>query len=202
VRISRRAAAREILNPAPARSRFEARRRPERGRCAAAAAALKNLGDLSALGPLRAHHRQVGSRPPQVSSAIKSLEEEATSAQDQSPGSRSDHEERLWHQVLENEFELADSSRRKLNALPGVRVLALADEGQDKPGTLPMVMVTGKISELKASRKGSSIVYSASVEYVLHTCPSSRCRQSIGPRERHGERAEANDQTKKRRASP
>src|SRR4249920_170190 len=44
---------------------------------AAAAAALKNLGDLSALGPLRAHSDKSAAVRAQVSSAIKSLEEEA-----------------------------------------------------------------------------------------------------------------------------
>ena len=78
------------------------------------------------------------------------------------------------------ESELADSSRRKLNELPGVRVLA--GDGSGKPGKLPVVMVTGNVSELKASREGRSIVYSASVEYVLHTMPEQSISAKVSGR--------------------
>ena len=80
------------------------------------------------------------------------------------------------------ETELEDSSRRKLSALPGVKVLSLDDEAPSKPSHVPMVMVTGNIQELKASREGDSIVYSASVEYVLHTMPEQAIAAKVSGR--------------------
>jgi HEAT repeat protein len=71
------------------------------------------------------------------------------------------------------EAELESESRKKLDELPGVRVLpgatdASADESKKK---LPVVLVSGQIQKLQASREGTDIVYSASVEYILHTMP-------------------------------
>jgi hypothetical protein len=68
------------------------------------------------------------------------------------------------------EAELESESRKKLDALPGVRVLAPTAQA-DAEKKLPVVMVTGQIQKLQASRDGSDIVYSASVEYILHTMP-------------------------------
>ncbi|MEO8920557.1 MAG: HEAT repeat domain-containing protein [Polyangiaceae bacterium] len=140
---------------------------------AAAAAALKNLGESKALGALKAHRADKSEAVrAQVNSAIKSLEEERTT------GPKPKLLVKIG--IMKNgsgiksrkiETELADSSRRKLSELPGVKVLAVAEESPTKPSNLPMVMVTGKIQELKASREGRSIVYSAIVEYVLHTMP-------------------------------
>jgi hypothetical protein len=87
---------------------------------------------------------------------------------------------------------LADSSRRKLNALPGVRVLT-ADASANanangsgtvmaKPSQVPTVMVTGSIQELKVSREGRSLVYSASVEYVLHSMPEQSIAATVSGR--------------------
>jgi HEAT repeats len=150
---------------------------------AAAAAALKNLGDMSALAALRTHCDKSDAVKAQVSSAIKALEEEAKSG----PKTKV----LVKFGIMKNgsgvksskiETQLADSSRRKLNLLPGVRVLALTDAGPQQPGDVPMVMVTGKISELKASREGSSIVYSASVEFVLHTMPEQSIAAKVSGR--------------------
>jgi hypothetical protein len=68
------------------------------------------------------------------------------------------------------EAELESESRKKLDSLPGVRVLVQAAQG-DAERKLPVVMVTGQIQKLQASRDGTDIVYSASVEYILHTMP-------------------------------
>ncbi|MEO6598491.1 MAG: HEAT repeat domain-containing protein [Polyangiaceae bacterium] len=156
---------------------------------AAAAAALKNLGDQKALEVLKAHRsdRSEGVRA-QVQAAIKSLEEERTT------GPKTKVLVKLG--IMKNESgtksrkiesELADSSRRKLSELPGVRVLAPDGSGNgndrnSKPSTLPVVMVTGNISELKASRQGRSITYSASVEYVLHTMPEQSIAAKVSGR--------------------
>ena len=151
---------------------------------AAAAAALKNLGEQSALGALKAHRADKSEAVrAQVSAAITSLEEERTS------GPRPKVLVKIG--IMKNgsgiksqkiETELADSSRRKLSELPGVKVLALAEENPAKPSKLPMVMVTGKIQELKASHEGSSITYSAIVEYVLHTMPEQAIAAKVSGR--------------------
>jgi len=70
------------------------------------------------------------------------------------------------------EAELESESRKKLDALPGVRVLAPSAEASGSAEKkLPVVMVTGQIQKLQASRDGTDIVYSASVEYILQTMP-------------------------------
>jgi hypothetical protein len=163
---------------------------------AAAAAALKNLGDQGAVAALKAHRSDKSEAVrAQVAAAIKSLEEERISGP----------KPKLLIKIgmMKNasgvkskkiESELADSSRRKLSELPGVRVLAAdgsgsgadtdsgAGTGQGRPGAVPMVMVTGNVSELKASREGRSITYSASVEYVLHTMPEQAIAAKVSGR--------------------
>jgi hypothetical protein len=71
------------------------------------------------------------------------------------------------------EAELESESRKKLDSLPGVHVLPGSSESSDgaQKNKLPVVMVTGQIQKLQASREGTDIVYSASVEYILHTMP-------------------------------
>jgi len=151
---------------------------------AAAAAALKNLGDLDALVALNAHRSDKSEAVrTQVASAIRSLEEERTT------GPKTKVLVKIG--IMKNgsgvksqkfETELEDSSRRKLSELPGVKVLSVADEAPSKPSHVPMVMVTGNIQELKASREGDSIVYSALVEYVLHTMPEQAIAAKVSGR--------------------
>jgi hypothetical protein len=69
------------------------------------------------------------------------------------------------------EAELEKESRKKLDELPGVRVIAGSDEANQSAKKLPVVMVSGHIQKLQASRDGTDVVYSASVEYILHTMP-------------------------------
>jgi hypothetical protein len=155
---------------------------------AAAAAALKNLGDQSALSALKGHRSDKSEAVRgQVALALKSLEEERTTGP----------KPRLLVKmgIMKNgsgvkstkiESELLDSSRRKLSALPGVRVLAADGSGSGsstgKPSNVPTVMVTGNIQELKVSREGRSLVYSASVEYVLHTMPEQAIAAKVSGR--------------------
>jgi len=167
---------------------------------AAAAAALKNLGDQGALPALKAHHADKSEAVrAQVAAAIKSLEEERISG----PKTKvlikigiMKNGSGVKSKKIEN--ELADSSRRKLSELPGVRVLAAEGSGSGtdtNPGagsaagaskgtqsSVPMVMVTGNVSELKASHQGGSITYSASVEYVLHTMPEQAIAAKVSGR--------------------
>jgi len=56
------------------------------------------------------------------------------------------------------------------------------DTNAGKPGSVPMVMVTGNVSELTALRQGRSITYSASVEYVLHTMPEQAIAAKVSGR--------------------
>lgn len=149
---------------------------------AAAAAALKNLGDQRALDSLKEHRldRNEAVRA-QVKAAIASLEEERDN------GARPKVLIQLGMMKNDSgvkskriETELADSSRRKLNELPGVRVLAA--DGSSPASKVPMVMVTGNVQELKASREGRGIRYSASVEYVLHTMPEQAIAAKVSGR--------------------
>src|SRR3954469_7574361 len=154
---------------------------------AAAAAALKNLGDQKALVVLKAHRgdRSEAVRA-QVRAAIKSLEEERSTGPKPKVLIKigiMKNESGVHSKKIES--ELADSSRRKLSELPGVRVLAadsVESGSSSKPNALPMVMVTGNVSELKASRAGRSITYSASVEYVLHTMPEQSIAATVSGR--------------------
>lgn len=154
---------------------------------AAAAAALKNLGDQSALDSLKEHRldRSEAVRA-QIKAAIKSLEDERTTGP----------KTKVLVQIgmMKNdsgvkskriETELADSSRRKLSELPGVRVLAAdsgSADGKSASEKCPLVMVTGNIQELKASREGRGIRYSASVEYILHTMPEQAIAAKVSGR--------------------
>lgn len=68
---------------------------------------------------------------------------------------------------------LEQASRQKFKDLPGVEVVGAQDDvnAQAKKKRLPAVMVTGRIRKLKALRDGTYVVYSASVEYVMHRMP-------------------------------
>ena len=67
---------------------------------------------------------------------------------------------------------LESASREKFAALPGVQVVEESDSSdQGKGKKVPMVMVTGQLRKMKESREGSEVVFSASVEYVVHRMP-------------------------------
>jgi hypothetical protein len=141
---------------------------------AAAAAALEQIGDPSALPALKQHRLD---RSDAVRRAVRS----AIITLEQPTGSRPT---KVLVQIgtMKNqtnvkgssiEAELEEESRKKLDELPGIEVLsAKPDQQQDsKKKKLPVVMVSGHIQKLKAVRDGQEIVYSASVEYILHTMP-------------------------------
>ncbi len=139
----------------------------------AAAAALKNLGEQRALESLKAHRTDMSQRVRlEVKGAIQSLEEQRIT------GPKTKVLVKIGRMKNDSgvrstkiEAELADSSRQKLSELLGVRVLGVAEEPTSKLRRVPLVMVTGNIQELTIARQGSSIVYSALVEYVVHTMP-------------------------------
>jgi hypothetical protein len=142
---------------------------------AASAAALGELGDADALPALKERRLD---RSEAVRKQIKATIARLTGQ----PGE--DRPARLLVKIgaMRNqtavkskqiEAELEQESRKKLDELPGVRVMARNDEaGQaGAKAKLPVVMVSGHIQRLQASRDGSDVIYSASVEYILHTMP-------------------------------
>jgi hypothetical protein len=150
---------------------------------AASAAALEELGDPAAVPVLKQHRLD---RSDAVRKQIReALAAFAAAAESGAPPARllvkiGVMKNQTTAKVARIEAELENESRKKLDALPGVEVLGpSADSGKEaEKKKLPVVMVSGHIQKLKASREGSEIVYSASVEYILHTMPD----QSIAAR--------------------
>lgn len=164
---------------------------------AAAVAALESLGDMRAIGPLKEHRldRSDAVRK-QIKSSLAELEAQALDAPKPKvlvklgimKNGTSVKSKRI-------ETDLAQASRKKLGELPGVRVLVEGDDGSGKK--TPVVMVTGSVEQLKASREGSSIVYTAKVEYVLHTMPEQSIAAKVsGSASAQASEQEANDQTR------
>lgn len=164
---------------------------------AAAVAALESLGDLRAITPLKERRldRNEAVRK-QIKSSLAELEAQALATPKPKvlvklgimKNGTSVKSKRI-------ESDLAQASRRKLNELPGVKVLLEGDDGAGKK--TPVVMVTGSIEQLKASREGSAIVYTAKVEYILHTMPEQSIAAKVsGSASAQASEQEANDQTK------
>jgi hypothetical protein len=144
---------------------------------AAAAAALRALGDGRALPALRAHSKD-------ASAAVRAQIKTSVAALERSGGTGAVEKPRVLVKLgkMKNGSgvgssaligELEQASRRKFRDLPGVEVVAEDDDvnTQAKRKRLPAVMVTGRIRKLRAAREGEQIVYSASVEYVVHRMP-------------------------------
>lgn len=141
----------------------------------AAAAALEQLGDARAVPALDRHRRDhSASVRHQVERSLAAFA--AAAEQGKRPARLLVKLGPMRNQTSVKsrriEAELERESRKKLSQLPGVRVIARAEDvsAADKK-KLPVVMVTGHIQKLQASREGSDIVYSARVEYILHTMP-------------------------------
>src|SRR6478752_2376867 len=155
---------------------------------AAAVAALESLGDMRAIAPLKEHRLD---RSDAVRKQIKSSLAELEAAGLPKP--------KLLVKlgIMRNgsgvkskriETDLAQASRQKLGELPGVKVLVEGDDGAGRK--TPVVMVTGSVEQLQASREGNAIVYTAKVEYVLHTMPE----QSIAAKVSGSASAQASEQ--------
>jgi hypothetical protein len=142
---------------------------------AAAAAALRVLGDERALPALakRRNDKSPAVRA-QVRSSIAALRHKAA---------RKNKKPELLVQLGEVTTggsaarklrpRFARESRRKLERLPGVMVLDDAEDPEvaSRERRAPVVMVTARLQQLDASREGSAVVYSARVQYVVHTLP-------------------------------
>jgi len=136
---------------------------------AAAAAALETLGDPRAVSALKQRRldRSEAVRS-QIRASLRALE-----------GDASKPRVLVKLGILSNgtsvksaavERHVLSESRRKLDALPGVDVLPNDDDGGAR-GDVPVVLVTPSIQRLVATRDGDSVVYSARVEYILHSMP-------------------------------
>jgi hypothetical protein len=139
---------------------------------AAAAAALEQIGDASAVPALKQKRLD---RSDAVRRAVKS----AIITLEQPPDSRPT---KVLVQIgpMKNrtnvksngiEAELDHESRKKLDELPGIEVLTGDTQQDSKKKRLPVVLVSGQIQKLRAVREGQDIVYMASVEYIVHTMP-------------------------------
>lgn len=138
----------------------------------ASAAALQELGDADAVPALKQHRLDKSDLVrKQIKATVAALEQPA--AEGARPArllvKLGTMKNRTTVKAPRIEAELESESRKKLDELPGVRVMKSAAEAP--PDKIPVVMVTGQIQKLQASRDGSDIVYSASVEYILHTMP-------------------------------
>ena len=159
---------------------------------AAAVAALESLGDKRAIDPLK-EHRLDRSAPVrnQIKSSLAALEAQGPKVL-------------VKLGIMKNgsgvsgkriESDLAQASRQKLNELPRVKVLSEGEDGADRQ--TPVVMVTASVEQLKASREGAAIVYSARVEYVLHTMPDQSIAAKVsGSASAQASEQDANDQLK------
>jgi hypothetical protein len=139
---------------------------------AAAAAALEQIGDASAVPALKQKRLD---RSDAVRRAVKS----AIITLEQPPDSRPTKvlvqigamKNRTNVKSSAIEAELDHESRKKLDELPGIEVLTGDSRQDSKKQKLPVVLVSGQIQKLRAVREGEDIVYSASVEYIVHTMP-------------------------------
>ena len=139
---------------------------------AAAAAALKTLGDPEALPALRENRLD---RSPvvrqQIQQSIIALEtrmkEVRVLVQVGSMKNRTRDTEASAVVVLEH------ASRKTLQSIPAVNVVGDAAKTVEvaKRRKLPFVMMTGSIRKLDAEASGSSVYYTAKVEYILHRMP-------------------------------
>ncbi len=163
---------------------------------AAAVAALESLGDTRAIEPLKEHRldRSEAVRK-QIKSTLAELEAQAQQTKPKVLVKLGSMRNSSGVKSKRVESDLAQASRQKLNELPGVKVLLEGDDGTGKK--TPVVMVTGSVEQLKASREGSSIVYTAKVEYILHSMPEQSIAAKVsGSASAQASEQEANDQTR------
>ena len=142
----------------------------------AAAAALKVLGDPEALYALE-QHRFDSSEP-----ARKQIQLTIDSLRSARPNDEAKPQLLVKLAPVQNgtrvrspaiERTILAESRKKLDELPGIDVLPsdTAESPRPEGEDVPVVLVTTSIQKLSAVRDGDSIVYSANIEYLVHTMP-------------------------------
>jgi len=130
----------------------------------ACAAALKVLGDKKSIPALEAHKKDSSSAVrSQIEATLASLKLVTSSSVKLIVKSGSMRTGKEVRAKLAGDLESA--SREKFSELPGVKVGDASEQGKK------MVMVTGVLRRLNESQEGSEVVYSASVEYVVHRMP-------------------------------
>lgn len=161
---------------------------------AACAAALKVLGDADALPALERHKKDPS---PAVRSQIKSsiaALKAVTSVSKDKPKillklGRMRDAKGVRSGLL---GEVEQTSRKKFEELPGIRVMDAEPDAAS--GRLPVVMVTGQVRKFKTSRQGNNVVYSASIEYMVHRMPEQAIAGTVsGSASTTASRAESKD---------
>ncbi|HVU01993.1 MAG TPA: HEAT repeat domain-containing protein [Polyangiaceae bacterium] len=142
---------------------------------AAAAAALKVMHDPASISALEKHQND-GSAA--VRSQIKTTLQTFSSGDSEQDSDKPDVLVQVGkigsgadasYEVIE---QVTRASRERLKELPGVALLADGEkEASPAKKKLPLVMVTGRVKKLEQAREGGSIVYLASIEFVLHKMP-------------------------------
>ncbi|MBK8994373.1 MAG: HEAT repeat domain-containing protein [Myxococcales bacterium] len=136
----------------------------------AAAAALKVLGDKQSIPALEAHKKDSSQAVrTQIQATLASLRMVTSSSVKMIVKIGRMRMGKDVRGKLVGDLESA--SRQKFGELPGVKVI---DDGQSAEAGdrgKKMVMVTGLLRKLNESAEGSEVVYSASVEYVVHRMP-------------------------------
>lgn len=140
---------------------------------AAAAAALRILGDKRALESLRQHRSDSAETVrSQVRSSIAALEAQG-SAKREPPRVLVKLGKARATKASPGESQLLATSRRRLDSVPGVQVLPDDDEVAKvaEKQDIPVLLVTTRIEKLLLERDGSDLVYAARVEYLVHRLP-------------------------------
>lgn len=139
----------------------------------ATASALKTLGDVAALQALKEHRLDAsGAVRSQIAAAIRVLEGKAKPVK-----ARVALKIGAMRNATQVKSEtvtraLETTSREKFGEIPGIVVLDETESAEHAAKRrIPVVLVTGRIERLKASREGETVVYSAKVEYILHRMP-------------------------------
>ena len=168
---------------------------------AAAAAALKVLGDKRAIPALERHAKDESAAVrSQVKSSLAALRSRSRDSGGDAPkvlvkiGKMKNGKGVRSSRHLGT---LARASREKFGELPGVSVIDDADAAANGKKKVPVVMVTGQLRRLKTSREGSAVVFSASVEYIVHRMPEQSILGTVsGSASTKASESEAKDKKK------
>jgi hypothetical protein len=166
----------------------------------ASAAALKVLGDKKAIPALEKHKgdssESVRSQIQATLKALKALGESASTKVLVKIGAMRSAKGGAGEKKLLSDLESA--SRQKFGELPGVKVVD-GDATAEKGKKVPMVMITGHLRKIRESREGSEVVYSASVEYVVHKMPEQAIAGTVsGTASTKASKSEAKDKKRSR----
>lgn len=168
---------------------------------AAAAAALKVLGDKKSIPALERHQKD---ESPAVRSQVKATLA-ALRARSKPGGDAPKVLVKLGKmkngkgvRSRRHLSMLAKASRERFAELPGVAVIDDAeDAASNGKKKVPMVMVTGQLRKLRTSREGSAVVFSASVEYIIHRMPEQSIQGTVsGSASTKASASEAKDKRK------